>query len=62
MTFNVADLYKGQRDEVVGYYNQLRQAYYDATGIEFVPTSTLRNRIAPTDDDKTWLKSIGIDI
>jgi len=62
MGFNVTDLYKAQRDEVVGFYNELRQLYYDATGIEFVPTSAIRNKIAPTDEDKTWLRSIGIDI
>jgi len=30
-----------------------------ATGIEFLPTSTIRNRIAPTEEDKEWLRSIG---
>jgi hypothetical protein len=58
----LADIYRGQRDEVVGYYNELRQAYYDATGIEFAPTSTIRNRVAPTEEDKAWLRSIGINI
>jgi hypothetical protein len=62
MGFKVADLYKAQRDEVVGFYNELRQLYYNATGIDFVPTSAIRNKIAPTDEDKAWLKSIGIDI
>ena len=60
--YNLADQYKTQRDEVVAFYNELRQAYYDATGIEFQPTSTIRNRIAPTEEDKAWLRSIGINI
>jgi hypothetical protein len=62
MSFNIADLYKAQRDEVVGFYNELRQEYYDATGIEFQPTTYLRNRVAPTDEDRSWLRSIGINI
>lgn len=62
MTYTIADQYKAQRDEVVGFYNELRQAYYDATGIEFQPTSAIHNRIAPTEEDRAWLKSIGIDI
>ena len=62
MGYNLADLLRAQRDEVVGFYNELRQAYYDATGIEFQPTSPIRNRIAPTEEDKAWLRSIGINI
>jgi hypothetical protein len=59
--YKLEDLYKAQRNEAVEFYNELRQLYYDKTGIEFVPTSMIRNRVAPTEEDREWLRSIGID-
>lgn len=55
-------LYRAQRDEVVAFYTELRQAYFDATGIEFVPRTEILNRIAPSEEDKAWLRGIGINI
>jgi hypothetical protein len=56
------DLWKSRHDDLFKYYQELRQLYYDRTGIDFVPTEFVLNRIAPTDEDKAWLKSIGINI
>jgi hypothetical protein len=53
---------KNQRDDLTRWYNELRQLYYDKTHIEYEPTEWVRSRVAPTDDDKEWLRSIGIGI
>jgi len=55
-------LLRHQRDDLVRWYNELRQLYYDRTGIDYQPTELLMGRVAPTDADKEWLRSIGITI
>jgi hypothetical protein len=40
----------------------MRSALLRCNGFDFVPASAIRNRIASTEEDCAWLKSIGIDI
>jgi hypothetical protein len=57
-----AEILEQQRNEVIGFYHELRQAFYDHVGFDWQPTGTIRNRVAPTEEDRVWLKSIGINI
>jgi hypothetical protein len=41
---------------------ECRQLLYDKTGIEFFSKEEIRNRVAPTQEDRDWLKSIGIEL
>jgi hypothetical protein len=56
------DIWKARHDDLFRWFKELQQAYYDRTGIVYEPTELIRSRIAPTDGDKEWLRSIGIHI
>lgn len=55
-------LYRQQRDCSTAMYQEVAKAYFELTGHAFEPTILVRNRVAPTDEDKAWLRSIGITI
>lgn len=60
MGYTLGDLYKAQRDDLMRHYHELRQLYYDKTGIVYEPTELVMDRVAPTEADREWLRSIGI--
>ena len=56
------DLWKSRHDDLFRWYKELQQLYYDKTGIAYEPTEFVMSRVAPTDADKEWLRSIGINV
>jgi hypothetical protein len=55
-------LWKSRHDSLFGWFKELQQLYYDKTGIVYEPSESVMSRVAPTDADKEWLRSIGINI
>jgi hypothetical protein len=56
------DFWQFRHDNLMKWYQELRQLYFDETGISWVPADLEDDRIAPTENDKAWLLSIGIDV
>jgi hypothetical protein len=57
-----AGLWKSRHDDLLRYFTELRQLYYEKTGIVYESSDLVMSRVAPTDADKEWLRSIGINI
>jgi hypothetical protein len=57
-----ASLWKSRHDDLLKYFTELRQLYVNATGLQYTPFELSTNRYVPTDEDRKWLRSIGMEI
>jgi hypothetical protein len=54
-------LWKSRHDDLLKYFKELRELYFAATGQQYTPAELSTNRYVPTDADREYLRSIGIE-